>query len=118
MGSMRINHARAAARTVLHGVLVAAVVIAVTAPQVVQTLGLEGTGGVVGGLVMASVVIARLMALPAVEALLRRLGISVQDIHDELGGGPAGGEAGGSRGSGGRSVEGHGPGSGSSGSLR
>jgi hypothetical protein len=118
MGSMRINHGRAAARTVLHGVLVAAVVIAVTAPQVVQALGLEGTGGVVGGLVVASVVIARLMALPAVEALLRHLGISVQDIHDELGGGPAGGGAGGSRGSGNRSVEEQGPGSGSSGSLR
>lgn len=109
---MRIHHGRAAARTILHGVLVAAVVIAVAAPQVVQALGLEGTGGVVGGLVMASVVIARLMALPAVEALLRRLGISVQDIHDELGG--VDGSVGGSRPVGGddRPSDGPGPGAG------
>jgi hypothetical protein len=111
MGSMRINHGRAAARTILHGVLVAAVAIAVIAPQ----LGIEDMGGVVGGLVAVSVVIARVMALPAVEALLRRLGISVQDIHDELGG--VDGSVGGSRSVGGddRSSDGPDPGPWSSG---
>ena len=85
MGSMRINHARAAARTVLHGLLVAIVVIGVAAPEVIRALGIEGTGGLVGGLVAVSAVIARVMAVPAVDAWLRRLGISVAQIHEQIG---------------------------------
>lgn len=101
MGSMRINHVRAAARTIAHGLLVAVVVVGVAAPEVIRALGIEGTGGLVGCLLAVSVVIARVMAVPAVDAWLRRLGISVAQIHEQIGtgqdagSGPAGGSGGG-----------------------
>jgi len=81
---MRIHHTRAAARTVLHGVIVTAAGLLLAAPEIYRAVGGDPATatGVIGAIIALSAVVARLMAVPALDGLLRRIGISVEQIHD------------------------------------
>lgn len=80
---MRTNNARAAGRTVLHGLVVALVSVLLAVPEIYQALGHHPAeaGGIIGGLIVVSTVVARVMAVPAVEAWLRRFGLGIDQIH-------------------------------------
>jgi hypothetical protein len=89
---MRTNNVRAAGRTVLHGLIVAILSVVLALPELYQALGLHPAeaGGLIGGVLAVSVVVARVMAVPAVDAWLRRFGLGIDQIHPPRNG--AGGE--------------------------
>lgn len=80
---MKIDHVRAAVRTVLHGLVVAVLTLLLAAPEIYQDLGYHAAEatGIVAGILALSTIVARLMALPVIDAWLRTFGLAIGQIH-------------------------------------
>lgn len=83
MGDMRTNNVRAAGRTVVHGLVVAILSVLLALPELYQALGRNPAeaGGLIGVVIAVSAVVARVMAIPAVDAWLRTVGLAIDQIH-------------------------------------
>lgn len=86
---MKINHVRAAFRTVLHGLIVTVLTLLLAAPEIYQGLGYHAAEatGIVAGILALSTIVARLMALPIIDDWLKKYGLSIEQIHSKKNGG-------------------------------